>query len=175
MDTPVDSSTSAIASSSAAEDMSSVYVHGAVSGVVGAVTVALWFLYIDFTHGRLLYTPTVLGMVLFGRRTGLASPDTLSVSLPMTVMFTVVHLAVFVVIGIAAARLLDMFEHRVNVLLAIALLFVILGLGFLAFAMTFAALPFEVLSWPDVFLGNLFAAAAMSAHLFRARPHRAAA
>jgi uncharacterized BrkB/YihY/UPF0761 family membrane protein len=90
----------------------------------------------------------------------------------MTVAFSVVHAAVFVVVGIAAARLLAAFERRPNLMLTAALLFVILGLGFLAFAMTFAALPLEVLSWPDVLFGNLLAASAMVAHLWRRRPGR---
>lgn len=144
-----------------------IYVHGAVSGLIGAATVALWFLYLDFSRGQVLYTPTVLGTVLFHGGEGLA---TLKPSIPISVLFTLVHATVFVLIGIAAARLLDLFEHRVNVILAVILLFVILGFAFLAFAMTFSASPLEVLSLPTVVFGNVLAAVTMVAHLFRARP-----
>jgi hypothetical protein len=149
-----------------------IYRHGVATGVIGAVTVALWFLYLDFSRGHMFYTPTVLGAVLFRHTQELAALETLRPSLAMTLAFSAVHAAVFVVVGIAAARLLAAFERRPNLMLTAALLFVILGLGFLAFAMTFAALPLEVLSWPDVLFGNLLAASAMVAHLWRRRPGR---
>ena len=144
-----------------------MYLHGAASGLIGATTVALWFLYLDFSRGHMLYTPTVLGTVLFHGGEGLA---TVQPSVVTSALFTVVHATVFVLIGIAAARLLDLFEHRVNAVLAVILLFVILGFALLAFAMTFSALPLEVLSLPDVLFANVIAAVAMVAHLVRARP-----
>jgi len=174
MGAQVGPSTSVVPRSTAAEDSASVYRHGAVTGLIGAAIVALWFLFLDFSRGQLLYTPTVLGTILFRGGQGLAAPGVLAPSLTMTLMFTLVHGAVFIVIGIAAARLLDMFEHRPNLLLAVVLLFVILGLGFLAFAMSFAAYGVEVMSWFDILFGNLLAAAAMAAHLWRARPHHEA-
>lgn len=147
----------------------SIYLHGATSGLIGALTVALWFLYLDFSRGHMLYTPTVLGTVLFY---GGGETSSLAPSLGVSALFTVVHASVFVIIGIAAAQLLDLFEHRINVVLAVILLFVILGFAFLAFAMTFSALPREALSLPDVLFGNVLAAVTMVAHLFRARPPR---
>lgn len=162
-------SSTSVAGNAVTHDTAALYRQGVLCGIAGAVTIALWFLYLDFTRGRLLYTPTALGTVLFRGGQGLASPETLSPSIAMTLLFTLAHLAVFIVIGIAAVRLLDMFEHRVNVLLAMALLFVIFGLGFLAFAMSFSALPFEVLSLTDVLFGNAMAAVAMGTYLLRQR------
>ena len=89
-------------------------------------------------------------------------------------MFTLVHGAVFIVIGVAAARMFAVFERQPNWLLAILLLFVVLGLSFLAFAMTFPALPLEVMSWPDILFGNLLAASAMVTFLWRRWPERVA-
>jgi hypothetical protein len=169
MSAPAGSSTSS-APSEVGEPMLPVYLHGAVSGLVGAATIGLWFSYLDFSRGRLLYTATLLGTLLFRGGGGLA-PETLQPSLSIATEFALVHTAIFVVIGMAAARLLDLFEHRINVLLAIALLFVILGLGFLAFAMTFSAFPWDVLSLPDVLFGNVLAATTMVVHLWRRRPH----
>ena len=71
---------------------------GLIAGLVGATTVALWFLIIDLTQGRSLYTPTVLGAALFGRGAGLPSPEA-GPDPGMVLMFTWVHGLAFVVVG----------------------------------------------------------------------------
>ena len=38
---------------------------GLITGILGAATVALWFFLVDAIKGRPLYTPTVLGTVLY--------------------------------------------------------------------------------------------------------------
>lgn len=156
------------------EDLRSVYMHGVGTGLIGALVVAGWFFYLDFSRGQLLFTPTVLGTVLFQGADRVGALDSVTPSILMTLLFTLVHGGVFVGVGAAAARLLDAVEHHLSVVLCVALLFVVLGLGFLAFAMTFAALPLEILSWPDVLFGNFIAAAAMAAHLWRRRPRHGA-
>ena len=82
-----------------AVDTARFYQEGIVAGVIGAVTVALWFLVVDSLHGRPLYTPTVLGTALFSREPALGPLDTLPVSLDMVAMFTWAHGLVFAVIG----------------------------------------------------------------------------
>ncbi|PYN49534.1 MAG: hypothetical protein DMD95_00925 [Candidatus Rokuibacteriota bacterium] len=62
-------------SSQASRDVTRLYQEGLIAGLVGAATVALWFLVIDSIQGRPLYTPTVLGTALFGRGAGLPWPD----------------------------------------------------------------------------------------------------
>jgi hypothetical protein len=171
MSAQAESSTSAVPSGQTRAESASVYVHGALSGIVGAATVALWFFYLDFSRHRMLFTPTVLGTVLFGGGKGPTTPEAVQPSVSMTALFTLVHGAVFIVMGIAAARWLDALEHRPNVFLSIVLMFVVLGLGFLAFAMSFAALPLDVLSWADILFGNVLAAVAMVVYLWRRRPH----
>ena len=77
--------------SAPAADTARLYQEGLVAGIIGALTVALWFLVVDVLHGRPLYTPTVLGTALFGRATVVGSYDTLPVSMDMVLMFTWVH------------------------------------------------------------------------------------
>src|SRR5262249_10018492 len=43
-----------------AVDTARLYQEGLVAGIIGALTVALWFLVVDVAHGRPLYTPTLL-------------------------------------------------------------------------------------------------------------------
>src|SRR5204863_4981813 len=54
----------------ASRDFTKLYQEGLIAGLVGAATVALWFLLVDTVQGRPLYTPTVLGSALFSRGAG---------------------------------------------------------------------------------------------------------
>src|SRR5947209_9093121 len=96
-------------SSLASHDVTRLYQEGLIAGLVGAATVALWFLVIDSIQGRPLYTPTVLGTALFGRGAGLAWPN-VRPDLEMVLMFTWVHGLAFVVVGGVIARLLALAE-----------------------------------------------------------------
>src|SRR5262249_57069704 len=80
-------------------DLSRVYQQGFLAGLVGAATVALWFLIVDTFNGRPLYTPTVLGTALFRHGAGLGAAETLPISFEMVWMFTWVHALVFAAIG----------------------------------------------------------------------------
>ena len=85
------------------QETSKIYEEGIVAGLIGAATIAIWFLILDTIKGRPLYTPTVLGTALFRGGAGLATPESLPVSFDIVVLFTWVHVLVFVVIGGAAA------------------------------------------------------------------------
>src|SRR5690349_8850980 len=93
---------------------SQLYLEGIVAGVIGAATIAIWFLILDTIYTRALYTPTVLGTALFRHGEGLASPENLPISLEMTWLYTWVHGLAFSVIGVIASRLLVLAEHNPN-------------------------------------------------------------
>ena len=147
-----------------------LYQEGMVAGIIGAVTIAIWFLILDTVKGRPLYTPTVLGTVLFRRREGFASLENLPVSSEMVLMYTWVHGLVFCIIGMAASRLLALAEQNPDYGFGILLFFVIFEVGFLAIAMALADPVLQALAWPAVLLGNLLSAAAMGAYLLRKHP-----
>ena len=71
-----------------------------MAGILGALTVAVWFLAVDMLHGRPFHTPTVLGTALFGRGVWPATLDTLPPSFEMVAMFTWVHVLAFVGVGV---------------------------------------------------------------------------
>lgn len=73
----------AAASESPAVGRSKVYEEGIVAGLIGAATIAIWFLILDTIQGRPLYTPTVLGIALFRGGAALAAPESLPVSFEM--------------------------------------------------------------------------------------------
>src|SRR3990170_227162 len=59
-----------------AVEVSKVYVEGIIAGLIGAATIAIWFLILDVLDGRPLHTPTVLGTALFRQS---AVPSTVGV------------------------------------------------------------------------------------------------
>ena len=155
--------------SDASHDAARIYQEGMIAGVIGAGTVALWFLLLDSAAGHPLYTPTVLGTAIF-RRAALTSPDTLSISLEMVGMFTWIHVLIFAALGGIASRLLATVERNPSWGFGLLLLFVVFEFGFVAAAALLASPVLRVIPWPSVLGANLLAAAAMSAYFWRRHP-----
>ena len=148
-------------------EVSRLYRQGIVAGLLGASTIAIWFLIVDLFYGRPFYTPSMLGAALFRAGTGLASPA----SFELVLMFTWVHGLVFMIIGAAASRLLGLAEHNANIGFGILLFFVIFMYGFIVFGMIFAEPLVQALSWTAILIGNLLAATAMGLYFWRCHPH----
>jgi hypothetical protein len=151
-------------------DATHLYQEGMLGGVLGALTIALWFLLLDAISGRPLFTPTVLGTALFRGGAGLGSPETLPVSIEMVAMFTWVHLLVFAALGGIVARLLGHVEHHPQSGFGVLLLFVVFQFGFIVAAAVVAAPVLRVLSAWSILVANLLAAAAMTAYFRRRHP-----
>jgi hypothetical protein len=162
--------TTAAPATTAGSDTARLYQEGIIAGIIGAATVAAWFLVVDVINGRPLYTPTVLGTALFRRGAGLAAVETLPVSMEMVLMFTWVHGLAFAAIGGVVSRLLGMAERNPSIGFGILLLFVVFEFGFTIAAMLFAAPILKVLTWPSVLVANLLAAATMAAYFWLRHP-----
>ena len=143
--------------SDAPPDTARLYQEGMIAGVIGAATVALWFLVLDSATGHPLYTPTVLGTAIFNRA-ALTSPETLSVSLEMVGMFTWIHVLIFAALGGIASRLLATAEKNPAWGFGLLLLFVVFEFGFVAAAALLASPILRVIPWPSVLGANLLAA-----------------
>ncbi|MFQ5803782.1 MAG: hypothetical protein ACE5JQ_12870 [Candidatus Methylomirabilales bacterium] len=151
-------------------EVSKVYQEGILAGIIGAATIALWYLILDGINGRPLYTPTVLGTALFhGGK--IISPESLPVSFGMVLNYTWVHGVTFCVIGGIASHLLALAEKNPNLGFGILLLFVVLDYGFVVGTMLFAQPILHAFAWPAVLVGNLLAAAAMAGYFWRRHPN----
>lgn len=148
-------------------DTSRIHQEGIVAGVIGAATVAVWFLVLDTLAGQPLSTPTLLGATLFSRGAAVAVPG---VSLEMVLMFTWVHGLVFVALGGIASWLLAQVERHPSFGFGVVILFVIFQFGFMVAAMLFARPVLVALGWPAILGANLLAAATMSAYLWWRHP-----
>jgi hypothetical protein len=148
-------------------DSSRIHQEGIIAGVIGAVTVAVWFLVLDVIAGRPLSTPALLGTALFHRGTAVPLPG---VSLEMVLMFTWVHGLVFVALGGVASWLLAQVERHPSFGFGVVMLFVIFQFGFMVIAMLFARPVLVALGWPAILGANLLAAATMATYFFWRHP-----
>lgn len=140
---------------------------GAVTGLIGAAVVALWFFAIDLAAGRPFITPSVLGEVfVFGS----ASPSLTVVSWWAVLAYTIVHGLAFLVIGVSLTGLFH--AAMVSPLARPALLisFIAFELFFLGVTLLFAARTGQLFPAWSVLLANGLSAAAMGGWLWRAHP-----
>lgn len=133
-------------------------MRGALAGVVGAVVLAVWFLVFDVLAGAPLHTPAFLASSL----AGLPGVDN---GAGLIVMYTALHFALFVAVGVAAAWALDASGTPPHFLLGLVLGFLLFDLVFYAGVVVTGVNIVRALGWPQVLAGNLLAGIAMFGYL----------
>ena len=131
---------------------------GITVGLIGAAVAMLLFLGVDLAAGAPLRTPAMLGNALFH---GARGASEVAITTPVVLGYTAVHLAGFILFGLAVSGLFALAEREKRVL---ALIF-ILGC---CLAVVFFAMVYLLSQWlgqaltPAIFLaGHLLGAAAM--------------
>ena len=146
---------------------------GIIAGIVGALTVALWFLVVDTIAGRPLSTPTLLGIAFFQHGESLTSPANLKVSLDIVFKYSVFHWVAFTVMGVIASFCLRRAIHEMHLgfgVLLFFVLFIVFEFGFRLVRATLFSQQVE-LAWAKVLIGNLLASAAIGVYLLRRHWH----
>jgi hypothetical protein len=123
---------------------------GALAGFTGAATLALWFLAIDAARGDPLATVGLLASTLLG--SGGAGVDPVLVT-----VFTLLHFALFMVLAIGVAKLLDTLRTAPNTLYGFVLGFVLFDIMFYVGVGRGGGSVAAALGWPEVLAGNLLA------------------
>jgi len=139
---------------------------GLITGLIGAVLVAAWFLIADVAAGRpVFFTPAALGSALLR---GATSVEAVEISLVTVLGYTVVHVAAFILTGLVAAMIFSAAENIAEAfLLGGVLLFVtfeVFSIGILAIVSQWLL---DTLNWWNIAIANLVAAASMGAYLVR--------
>src|SRR5262245_5050257 len=143
---------------------------GLAAGLVGAATIALWFFVIDLINGRPLYTPAVLGNIIFRGVTdpnALSHPDT---SFETIVAFTWFHGLVFCAVGWIAVWLIHKAEISPDFGYGIWLFMTIVLSGLIVLFMLFAEPVLHTITVPSILIGNLLALAAMGVFFWLRHP-----
>lgn len=150
------------------ESRRSVVREGTVAGLLGAVAVAIWFLIVDAARGTPLLVPSALGHILF-HATGTAGSEGRTAHV---ILYSVFHVAAFVVVGVLAAAILRRSERRPSLLAGAFVLFVVFEVGFYGMTSLLAqSRTLGVPAWYMVLAGNFIASLTMGAYLWRAYPN----
>ncbi len=140
---------------------------GAVNGLVGAAVVAVWFFVLDLATGTPLRTPAALGSALF---LGASGPGEVVGTFGLVAVYTVVHVAAFVVAGVVFVGLAEQIE-RVPAMALLVLLTAILVEGLvLATIAVGAQWVMGTVGWWSVVVANVLAVLAMGWHVWRTHP-----
>jgi hypothetical protein len=141
---------------------------GIVTGLLGAVAVAMWFLVIDAVNGRLLFTPAALGSAVF---LGARSADAVQITPAVIGGYTLLHFAAFMLTGLVAAGIVAAAEEYTEaVLLGGVLLFVTLESFSIGILTIVAEWLVDALSWWNIGVANLVAALVMGGYLMKRHP-----
>lgn len=135
---------------------------GLFAGVIGGLVVAVFFLVVDTLQGRPLFTPSLLGTVLFQ---DVPASQVAGVNVPMMFAYTGVHMILFVITGLVAAIMVHQFESHPAVGMVMVILFICFEVGFLALAWALMPGVIGALGAWLVALANLLSAVAMAFYL----------
>ena len=141
---------------------------GFVAGLIGAGGVAVWFLVVDSIGGRPFYTPAMLGSAVF---LGVHDPAVVQVAFPTVIMYSMVHVLAFWLVGTIAAMLAALVDRVPSTLFLMVVFFAAFEVGFYIIVATMAQPLLGALAWTNVAIGNLLAAVGMGYYLLRVHPH----
>lgn len=140
---------------------------GIIAGLLGATTVAIWFLIVDAATHRPLFTPEALGSALFY---GAHAVSEVHRDVATAAGYTLVHYAAFIAAGIVAAAIFRGIEESPPLFLALILLFVTFETFFVGLVAIAANWILGAVAWWTIAVGNLMSAAVMGIYLWRAHP-----
>ena len=123
---------------------------GVVAGIVGATAMALWFLVIDGSQGEPFRTPAFIAHALLDM-------DEVRMTLGPIALYTFIHYAAWVAVGLVVSWLLTMVETASPVLLGLVLGFALFDMVFYGSVAVTGVDVVGELGWPEVLVGNLIA------------------
>jgi hypothetical protein len=140
---------------------------GVVSGVIGGVIVAVWFLIYDVVIGHPFHTPALLGAIVFN---AMHQPESVAVTTAVVLGYTVLHFFAFIMFGIASSILMVASEREPVLALGELILFVWFEMCFVAFVTFLDATTVQEIGWWNIIGGNIVALAAIIAYYEHGHP-----
>jgi hypothetical protein len=145
----------------------SVMAEGTDVGIIGGLTVALWFLILDTIAGTPFQTPSLLGqVVLFGDST----PDTTRLVFGAILVYTAFHFAVFALLGMGLVILVHWGERDSVVRYALLPVFLVFEVMFYGLLEVFSERTNELFPLWTVITANTLAAISMGLYLWYKHP-----
>jgi hypothetical protein len=148
-------------------EWTAVVREGVVSGIIGGIIVAVWFLIYDLVSGHPFHTPALLGAIVFN---ALHQPESVAVSTAVVLGYTVLHFFAFIMFGIASSILMVASEREPVLALGELVLFVWFELCFVAFVTFLDNTAVQEIGWWNIIGGNIAALAAIIAYFEHGHP-----
>ncbi len=142
-------------------------VDGIVTGSIGALAVALWFLIVDLATSIPFATPAALGSAVF---LGVTDSVDVVVSPAVVGAYTVLHVLAFWVVGTAFVWVAERVEQAPGWWMIAVLAFIVLEGLFLGVVGSFSAWILGSVGWLAIGIGNLVAVFAMATVIWRSHP-----
>jgi hypothetical protein len=140
---------------------------GVVSGIIGGVIVAVWFLIYDVATGQPFHTPALLGAIVFN---AMHQPESFAVTTALVLGYTALHFFAFIMFGIASSILMVASEREPVLALGELVLFVWFELCFVAFVTFLDNTAVGEIGWWNIIGGNIVALAAIIAYYEHRHP-----
>lgn len=140
---------------------------GILTGAIGAMVVAGWFLATDLLQGRPLSTPSVLGQViLYGITDPVVSPPTTG----PVIAYTLLHFGAFALFGVVVTQMVHLAMASSLARFGLMIMAVVFELFF--FMLTYAVFTGTsfLFPWWSVLAANTLSLLAMSYTLVRRHP-----
>lgn len=131
---------------------------GAVAGFLAATAVIVWFFFVDLLRGQPLMTPAFLAGTLLG-----VAPA--SVGVGTIALYTAIHYAVFIILGLIMARAVAWGGVAPGAVAGIVLGLVFFDLVFYAGLVISGVDVLRAIGWPLVLVGNVAAGLTLSGWL----------
>lgn len=152
--------------------VATVLTEGFITGIIGAGIVAAWFLLLDTIQHEALYTPSLLGTVLFqgpdAAREMLS--DGVEIVPGMVAAYTIVHHVAFILVGILASFMVTEIQRVPPLGIALLFLFIFFETAFHIFMLAVGAPLLGGIAFWGVAVANLLAATGMAAYLWYRHP-----
>jgi hypothetical protein len=135
---------------------------GIIAGLIAAAIVAVWFLIYDAARGLPFRTPALLAALVPAMR----DPGAVTVTPGLVAQYTVLHGAIFAMVGVLIAFLVATAQRQPSRLLVMFIALMCFEVAFLA-VMTWWAHPVvTALGWWAILIANALAAGGMLVYLF---------
>jgi hypothetical protein len=135
--------------------------HGVIGGMLAGLVVVLWFLVVDSLAGQPFLTPAALASALYN--VPFQGP-----TFRLVAMYSVVHFAVFALLGVCAAWVLVALHTAPRLLLGVFFGIVVQELIFYTGLFLSGLTPSGIIPWQHVIGANLVSGIVLMAYLHRA-------
>lgn len=141
---------------------------GLLTGLIGGLIVAAWYLAYDLGRGQPGYTPNVLGQVFVG---GDTTPAVRSIMPQAVAEYIVLHFAVFFVLGIGLTWLTHLASRNPSLRMGVWLGLVVAFVFFTGFLFMLYTITHQRFAWWPSVVGSLLGMGSMGYYLWRRHPH----